>query len=87
MEGIKKKRKKSYIQPKYNEKNPTVIAIRKYEQEILELEKKRAEATASEDWSMRNWYSNQINAKEKNMNLLKEKLGNKSSLKFLSDDW
>lgn len=74
---------------KYSEENPTMKAIRKYEHEIAVLEEKRAKANEDKDWSMRNWYTNQIMAKTKNMELLKESYGSKRTSKELAvnDDW
>ena len=63
--------------PKYTEDNPTIRAIRQYEREIAELEEKRDKANEEQDWTMRHWYSNQIAAKTKNMEILQEKVSTK----------
>lgn len=68
---------KSFIKPKFDEDNPTVISIRKYEKELEVLYEKREKANEERDWCMRNWYNNQIHAKEVNMKLLKKKIGSR----------
>ena len=73
------------VTPKYNEKHPTVIAIRKYEKEIEALEIKRDDAEEKKDWSMRHFYANQIEAKRKNMEILQEKLGTHRIVYTISD--
>ena len=59
---------------KYSEEDPTVRAIHKYEREIEALQKKYEEANDAQDWSMRNWYYNQMAAKRTNMELLLDKM-------------
>ena len=59
---------------KFGEDNPTIMAIRRYEKEIAELEIKRAAANDAEDWSARNWCDAQLYAKRGNLQVLKEKV-------------
>lgn len=55
---------------KFSEEHPTMVSIRKYESEIEALEQKRDAANAAHDWTMRNFYANQIEAKRVNMEIL-----------------
>lgn len=59
---------------KYDENNPDIKAVRRYEKEIASLQEKYDEANKSHDWSMRHFYYNQIQAKTTNMNILLDKL-------------
>lgn len=61
-------------QKKYDENNPDVLALKKYQQEIQTLQEKYDKANEEHDWSMRHFYGNQIQAKKANMGLLVEKL-------------
>lgn len=66
---------------KYDEDNPNVIAIRRYESEIATLEEKRDKANEEHDWSMRHFYTNQLNAKKANLEILKQKMGSRTMLR------
>lgn len=59
---------------KYSVDNPDVRAINKYEQEIAALQKKYEQANEAQDWSMRHFYYNQMQAKRANMQLLIDKM-------------
>ncbi len=59
---------------KYSDDNPTVRAIHKYEKEIEALQVKYDEANNAQDWSMRHFYYNQMQAKRANMQLLIDKM-------------
>lgn len=67
--------RKSKVIPKYRDDNPNLIAIRKYEEEIKVLEKKRDDAEKECNWTMRHFFANQITAKRTNMEMLQSKLG------------
>ena len=66
---------------KYDDDNPNVIAIRRYESEIATLEKKRDKANEEHDWCMRHFYTNQLNAKKANLEILKQKMGSRTMLR------
>ena len=63
------------VKKKFDENHPTYKAILRYEQEIAVLEEKRDKANEACDWTMRNFYANQITAKRTNMEILKAKFG------------
>ena len=67
-------------QRKYDNNHPDIIAVRKYEHDIAELKKKYDEANEAHDWCMRHFYYAQITSKSANLELLKQKIGNKHAI-------
>lgn len=69
---------KDYHLKSSEELSPDDVAALNYEREIANLERLVAEANAAHDWSKRNWYSNMLNAKRKNLEILLTKMGGRT---------